>query len=168
VGEPWRVGLAYEKGGTTIQAVWTFDHLLRTVYAEDAEARSLTETDLPTAPSTPRHLAAVGRPVAPNPAASTPAAADPTAAGEADDGDLLERLQTKRGVREAIAEGSDETEDAEEYEGFGPQLREAEVGFASGGSVSARPHTSRRGSRGGRAPMPKWDEIVFGTSTEEP
>jgi len=180
-GEPWRVGLAYEKGGTTVQAVWTFDHQLRTVIAEDAESRSLTETDVPTAPSTPRHLAAVGRPVAPSPTepAAPPEPETPEAFdGEADtatpegaegnpeeDGDLLDRLQAKRGVREAVRESSEEAEEDDEFEGFGPQLREAEVGFAAGGA-SPRART-RRGGRTGRAPMPKWDEIVFGTSTDE-
>jgi len=176
-GELWRVALAYEKGGTTVQAVWTFDHQLRTVLAEDAESRSLTETDVPTAPSTPRHLAAVGRPVAPNPAVPSPAAppesgaapepseaADPTEDPE-EAGDLLDRLKAKRGVREAVQETSEE-EDEDEFEGFGPQIREAEVGFAAGGASPGRPRT-RRGGRAGRAPMPKWDEIVFGTTTDE-
>lgn len=179
-GELWRVALAYERGETTVQAVWTFDHRLRTVAAEDPESRWLTETDIPTASATPRHLAAVGRPVTPSPSAmpkSPPpgsATASETTRGDSDpmddpreDDDLLDRLQAKRGVRESVREAS-EVDDDDEFEGFGPRhLREAEVGFAAGGSPSPRPRASRRGGRGGRAPMPKWDEIVFGSTTDE-
>jgi len=172
-GSPWRVALAYAKGDATVQAVWTFDHQVRTITADDAESRSLTETDILDSPVSPRHLAPVGRPVAPRPLAPRPAApGDPEEATEAPqtaDG-LLEELQAKRGVREAVSEALGE--DDEEFEGFGPMhLREAEVGFASGGSASARPRArpsaSKRQGRGGRAPMPKWDEIVFGATTDE-
>lgn len=168
-GSPWRVALAYDKGGKTVQAVWTFDHQIRTVFAEDAESRWLTETDILDSPVSPRHLAPVGRPVAPRPTVPHPAApGGPEEAVEAPqtaDG-LLEQLQAKRGVREAVSEALDE--DDEEFEGFGPlRLREAEVGFASRGSALVNPRASRRHGRGGRAPMPKWDEIVFGATTDE-
>ncbi|MBN2176094.1 MAG: DUF3071 domain-containing protein [Demequinaceae bacterium] len=172
-GSPWRVALAYEKDGKTVQAVWTFDHLLRTVVAEDAESRWLTETDILDTPASPRHLAPVGRPVLPRPAPPTPEALSPatgtapeaTEAPEEPEG-LLEHLQAKRGVREAVSAALEE--DDEEFEGFGPQrLREAEIGFAAGGAAPSRPRSSRRPRHGGRAQMPKWDEIVFGATTDE-
>jgi hypothetical protein len=184
-GSPWRVALAYEKGDATVQAVWTFDHQIRTVVAEDEESRWLTETDIFDTPANPRHLAPVGRPVSPRPDAppsvdpqradARPSGASPStvgapgeATGASQKGDgLLEELQAKRGVREAVSATLDE--DDEEFEGFGPQrLREAEAGFAGGGSAPARPRSSRRPRHGGRAPMPKWDEIVFGATTDEP
>jgi hypothetical protein len=183
-GSPWRVAVAWDAGQGTVRAMWTFDHLARTVLAEDADARWLTETDLLDAPARPRHLAPVRQPgvnptVTPFRERPNPASVDATPVEGADNEgvspdarpaagpttELLAELQAKRGVREPIVE--DEI-DEEEFEGFGPlNMREVEVGFASGGS-SGRRHGGPRSHRsGGRAPMPRWDEIVFGTTTDE-
>ena len=177
LGSPWRVAVTYVTSGRTVQAMWTFDHQARTITAEDPESRWLTETDVFDAPANPRHLSPVARPTMPTFRPSV-APVRETASDDGGDGeptesrpvqttdDLLRQLQEKRGVREAVVEAADE--DDEEFEGFGPRrMREAEVGFAAGGSVPARSRASRRPRHGGRAPMPKWDEIVFGATTDE-
>ncbi len=191
-GSPWRVSVAWDLGQGTVRAMWTFDHLARTVVAEDADARWLTEVDILDAPAPRRHLSPVRHPDAapaavPRPERRAPVPGDAAAPGGASpdtrddalfDGqaeapraaagprtELLAELQAKRGVREPIV---DDEADEEEFEGFGPlHLREAEVGFASGGSSPTRTGAPRRHPRGGRVQVPRWDEIVFGASTDE-
>lgn len=187
-GSPWRVAVAYIHAGATIQAVWTFDHLARTVTAEDPESRWLTETDLFDVPAPRRHLAPVGGTVASRPAAPSPhetpveASAQPEMEPEPlTTEELLVALQAKRGVRERAIEAVDEDADNEEFEGFGPvRMREAGLGSTSGssfrtsgggggeGSSPARRTSPRRHPRTGRVAVPRWDEIVFGARTEEP
>jgi hypothetical protein len=203
-GTPWRVAVAWDAGQGTVRAMWTFDHLARTVVAEDADARWLTEVDLLDIPTPRRHLSPVRQPDAapsaplpsthPDRRVGTPGDGVSSGAGSPDPRDdapldgqidtprapgptteLLAELQAKRGVREPIV---NDEEDEEEFEGFGPlHLREAEVGFASGGSFrptngvdgppSSRRSSTRRHPRGARVQVPRWDEIVFGASTDE-
>jgi hypothetical protein len=171
-GSPWRVAVAWDAGQGTVRAMWTFDHLARTVFAEDADARWLTEVDLLDAPAPRRHLSPVRHPES-APAASPDSRDDAPFEGQADEPreaagprtELLAALQAKRGVREPIV---DDEVDEEEFEGFGPlHLREAEVGFASGGSSPTRAGASRKHARGGRVQVPRWDEIVFGATSDE-
>ncbi len=162
-GSPWRVSVAWDAGQGVVRAMWTFDHLARTVVAEDEDARWLTEVDLLDVPSPRRHLSPVRHPNAQDDVPVDGHSDAPQAAGPKTQ--LLAELQAKRGVREPIV---DDEVGEEEFEGFGPlHLREAEVGFASGGSSPTRGSPARRHPRGGRVQVPRWDEIVFGATTDE-
>ncbi|MBX9244770.1 DUF3071 domain-containing protein, partial [Actinotalea ferrariae] len=128
---PWTVEVAFDAAGSTRSARWTFEPSTRTLRAVDDEARWLSETELAEGPIPRRHLAAVPggvfdvevdaalRPLLASvdlPPETPPAEPepDPTHA-------LLDDLSGRRGVRQPVDEGDDEPEDAEEFEGFGPQ-----------------------------------------------
>ncbi len=129
---PWTVRLDFEVGDDARTARWSFDPAARTVHALDDEARWLSETELADQPIPRRHLAAVRlheidtdvevalRPVldavdAPAEPEEEPDEPDPLAATEA----LLDDLHGKRGVRQPLEEDLDD--DADDFEGFGPQ-----------------------------------------------
>ncbi|WP_225754578.1 septation protein SepH [Actinotalea sp. Marseille-Q4924] len=127
----WTVEVSFSVGGSPRSACWTFDGSARTVRAEDDEARWLSETDLGDAPIPRRHLAAVRasgevdvdaalRPLLASvdlsPAAPEPEPEDPMHATAA----LLDDLTDRRGVRQQV-EVTDDEDDDEAFEGFGPQ-----------------------------------------------
>jgi hypothetical protein len=123
---PWVVLARFAVGDVHHEARWTFDQSARSVSADEDEARWLSETEIADEPVSRRHLAAVrdvvfdfdttvaaaaaGRDAAPEPEPE-PELVDETHT-------LLDDLRTRRGVRQAIEVGD---EDAEEFEGFGPQ-----------------------------------------------
>ncbi|HQY33367.1 septation protein SepH [Actinotalea sp.] len=128
---PWTVEVTFEVGDDERSARWTFDQANRSVRANDDEARWLSETDLSDEPIPRRHLAAVRstvfdvevddalRPVLASvdqPALQAAPEPDPDEATHA----LLDDLADRRGVRQPLEE-SDDDEDGEEFEGFGPQ-----------------------------------------------
>lgn len=102
---------------------------------------------------------------------------------------LLEDLQSRRGVRETIDMGDDEpassasvNDSHDRFEGFGParsMRRGAQAGpsakpagtaSASQGGAIAPPAPANasqdKKARKGRASVPSWDEIVFGTKND--
>lgn len=189
-GEPWQVCVDFSIDGRTSRALWTFDHTVRSLTAQDDEARWLTETELLDVPIPQRHLTSVrarneggnvrplheSRPVVP--------VADPPTATEA----LLSDLDGRRGTRDPVPlEDSDDDDPG--FEGFGPatKAREAEVGFDSrpprsmphpAGSGRDRPDENvpadepaatagpKKPVKKGRASVPSWDEIVFGAKSD--
>lgn len=221
VDEPWQVSASYVAGGRNVRACWTFDHSARAVTAEDDEARWLTETELLDVPIPKRHLSAVrGEDDEATPLNETrpPAVTVPADSSQGDfhvDNDgydgpvpaagaegeldfevnpteaLLEDLQGRRGMREAIE--PDDFEDDDEdggFEGFGPaaKARTADVGFTATGKTMPHPAGSarredagapasadasaaergeKRAPKKGRASVPSWDEIVFGAKSED-
>lgn len=195
VDEPWKVAADYTVAGRAIRALWTFDHISRTLTAEDEESGWLTETELLEAPIPRRHLSAVRADVEPleprRPAPVAPARAadaDVDAASEASTDvappvdpteELLDGLAAKRGTRESIDmdEDDDLDEDDERFEGFGPAARRASQPSAKPSAPQAKPQppaTPASGtreapaskSRKGRASVPSWDEIVFGAKND--
>ncbi len=126
--EPWRVAADFATAGRTVRAMWTFDHVAKTLTAEDDESTWLTETELLEAPIPRRHLAAVRPDVA---SAGAPLVATrPTVPGTVheapvDDlspGDaLLQGLADRRGTREPVEFDDDDDDDDEAFEGFGPR-----------------------------------------------
>jgi len=127
---PWVVLARFTVGDVDHEARWTFDASARSVTADEDEARWLSETELPDEPVARRHLAAVrdvvfdfqttvdataAVPVVPEPDDAPDDAPDP----REETANLLDDLQSRRGVRQAL-EVEDEG-DAEEFEGFGPQ-----------------------------------------------
>lgn len=193
-GGAWQVGVDFPAEGRFVQATWTFDHAARTITANDPESRWLTEVELSDIDAPARHLASVDTPRAPADPAAVSATVTPLRAQAAAPvappqeapratENLLEQLGAKRGTRESVLDDvdtADDLADDEEFEGFGPvQMREAEVGFAAGraslgsgahpaGRSAAEPREARakRPHRKGRAPLPRWDEIVFGAKSD--
>jgi len=158
VDEPWQVAVEFAGGGSTVRALWSFDHTARSLTAEDDESRWLTETELLDVPIPRRHLSAV--PSAEAPSAEDDARPLPTrrpavplggvdadggeAAEEADGAStteaLLEDLDARRGTREGVLD-FDVDDEGDDFEGFGPatRAREADVGFTT------MPHPSTQG-----------------------
>jgi len=190
VDEPWRVCVDFQIDGRLSRAVWTYDHGARSLTADDEEACWLTETELLDAPIPLRHLAAVKLDAEPRPSRPTAPAVDrvvsdgapPSAAIPMPDPHaltpteaLLEDLNGKRGTREPVDLGEDDDE-PEVFEGFGPArtTRTAEVGFGAKAPEAepeqpqeptrapATPANGTERKKRGRAPVPSWDEIVFG------
>ncbi|MDM7853572.1 septation protein SepH [Cellulomonas alba] len=121
---PWLVLARFAVGDVEHEARWTFDVASRALVADEDEARWLSETELPDEPVARRHLAAVRDVVfdftndvptlrEPVVAAAEPQVADP----EETTHSLLDDLRSRRGVRQPV----ELDEDAEEFEGFGPQ-----------------------------------------------
>jgi len=192
VDEPWQVTADYQVAGRTIRARWTFDHVAKSLRAQDDESAWLTETELLEAPIPRRHLSAVRADVteleAHRPAAVTSAHPDADASAlddEAEPVDLLEDLAARRGTREPINMDELDDEDDEEFEGFGPARgsngQAARPGAATPPGATPTPSPSHPAggaarpaansaptqkeaprSRKGRASVPSWDEIVFG------
>ncbi|PKQ25785.1 MAG: DUF3071 domain-containing protein [Actinobacteria bacterium HGW-Actinobacteria-4] len=194
-GEPWQVCVDFTIDGRTSRALWTFDHTVRSLTAQDDEARWLTETELLDVPIPQRHLTSVRageaasatvRPLRESRPASPGGAAEPEAPSPTEA--LLNDLASRRGTREAIP--IDESDDDDPgFEGFGPaaKAREAEVGFGAPGPQSM-PHPAgsgrdqsprdepiepptptvgqKRPAKKGRASVPSWDEIVFGAKND--
>lgn len=169
VDEPWQVAVEFAGGGTTVRALWSFDHTARSLTAEDDESRWLTETELLDVPIPRRHLSAVpsgeddGRPLpARRPAAplgeigaglEDEAAADnaePDGTETATTEALLEDLDARRGTREGVLD-FDVDDEGDDFEGFGPaaRAREADVGFGA-----SMPHPSTQGRAVGDAGAP--------------
>ncbi len=120
---PWTVFARFSVADETREARWTFDASRRTVVADEDEARWLSETEIADEPVSRRHLAAVrdvvfdfqadgsvttGDVVPPVP---EPDPVDETHA-------LLDDLRARRGTRQTLEL---EDDDADEFEGFGPQ-----------------------------------------------
>ncbi len=193
VDEPWKVALDFKVAGRNVRAVWTYDHVGKALTAEDEESAWLTETELLEAPIPRRHLAAVRaegasvtgavrRPLLPasEPTAHVPSPADADAADPlVDEHDatqaLLDDLQSKRGSRESIEV---EDEPVERFEGFGPaqaaarrnEARKRDDARATTGATPQpqapeQPADDRKPKKG-RASVPSWDEIVFGTRND--
>ncbi|WP_029287759.1 septation protein SepH [Cellulomonas sp. HZM] len=128
---PWNVVARFAVDGTQHEARWVFDVAARSLTADEDEARWLSETELPDEPVARRHLAAVRDVVfdfqttvtAPVPAQQVvvpaPEPADDRADGPQDaTAALLDDLRSRRGVRQELSE---DDEDGEQFEGFGPQ-----------------------------------------------
>jgi len=126
---PWVVLARFSVDDAHHEARWIFDQSARSVTADEDEARWLSETEIAEEPAARRHLAAVRdvvfdfqTTVAADTAArsTTPgkAVADPVPEPVDETHVLLDDLSTRRGVRQAIEV---EDEDADEFEGFGPQ-----------------------------------------------
>jgi hypothetical protein len=194
-GEPWQVCVDFTIDGRTSRALWSFDHTVRSLTAQDDEARWLTETELLDVPIPQRHLTSVtagegvgtavrplraSRPAVPG-GDPEPVTASPTEA-------LLSDLDGRRGTREVMPMDENDDDDPG-FEGFGPaaKAREAEVGFATTG-LRPMPHPAGKGrptstdhdpadpptpvvgqkrpAKKGRASVPSWDEIVFGAKND--
>ncbi|GEK19737.1 septation protein SepH [Cellulomonas xylanilytica] len=200
---PWVVLARFAVGDTEHEARWTFDLARRTVVADEDEARWLSETELPDEPVSRRHLAAVRDVVfdfqgdALHPSGEVTAEEpEPVAAPVPDPHEetasLLDDLRSRRGVRQTVELDDD---DAEEFEGFGPQhafdfgrpdasvpgahpvdadpaaeaqVYPAPVAVPEPVTTPAAEHedAERPRSRRGRAKVPSWDEIVFGAKPE--
>ncbi len=126
---PWTVSVAFTVADVDVRARWTFDTQARSVHALEDEARWLSETEIVDEPIQRRHLEAVRdvvfdvqadgvlRPVlssvddlAGAPDEPLPEPDDPTAT-------LLDDLRFRRGIRQQV----EYDDDADEFEGFGPQ-----------------------------------------------
>ncbi|HWJ84300.1 MAG TPA: septation protein SepH [Cellulomonas sp.] len=122
---PWVVLARFTVGDVSHEARWTFDASARSVTADEDEARWLSETELADEPVARRHLSAVRDVVFDFQTTVEATAAIPTVEPEpepdpqAETDTLLDDLRTRRGVRQAV--DVDDDEDAEEFEGFGPQ-----------------------------------------------
>jgi len=122
---PWVVLARFTAGDVHHEARWTFDQSARSVTADEDEARWLSETEIADEPVARRHLAAVRDVVFDfdTTVAAAAAGRDATTEPEPDPVDethtLLDDLRTRRGVRQAVEVEDDE--DADEFEGFGPQ-----------------------------------------------
>ncbi|GEA85208.1 septation protein SepH [Cellulomonas gelida] len=128
---PWFVLARFTVDDSPREARWSFDPAARSLVADEDEARWLSETELPDEPVSRRHLAAVRDVVFDF---ESVAAVRSIAGPDQADGDtheqpavdpqeqthaLLDDLQARRGVRQAVdAEGD---EDDSQFEGFGPQ-----------------------------------------------
>lgn len=197
---PWVVLARFAVGDVEHEARWTFDLAKRTVVADEDEARWLSETELPDEPVSRRHLAAVrdvvfdfqGDGILPVPQDVAADEPEPVPDPQEETASLLDDLRSRRGVRQAV----ELDDDAEEFEGFGPQhafdfgrpdssvpgahpvdadpAAEAQVYPAP--AVVPEPVTTPaaehedaerpRAARRGRAKVPSWDEIVFGAKPE--
>lgn len=190
IDEPWKVAADYRVEGRSVRALWTFDHMAKALTAEDDEATWLTETELLDAPVPRRHLSAVRAESGPiplhphrpaSPTAPEPATVDHEADRDTTDA-LLEDLASRRGTREPI----EMEDDDDPFEGFGPARgaapgRPTSIPHPAG---SARPTEARadqdptsgasetptegadKRPRKGRASVPSWDEIVFGSKND--
>ncbi|MEZ0447788.1 septation protein SepH [Cellulomonas sp. ICMP 17802] len=202
---PWVVLARFAVGDTEHEARWTFDPAKRTVVAVEDEARWLSETEIPDEPVSRRHLAAVRdvvfdfqgdgptlRPQDDEVAVEQAPPPDP----QEQTASLLDDLRSRRGVRQAVELGDEDDDDAEAFEGFGPQhafdfgrldasVPGAHPAEAADEAVVYPPPTAvpepvttpaaaavehdeaeRPRSRRGRAKVPSWDEIVFGAKPE--
>ncbi len=127
---PWFVLARFTVDDSPREARWSFDPAARTLVADEDEARWLSETELPDEPVSRRHLAAVRDVVFDF---ESVAAVRPIGGGDQADGDtheqpavdpqeqthaLLDDLQARRGVRQAV---EPEEDDDAQFEGFGPQ-----------------------------------------------
>ncbi|WP_291382511.1 septation protein SepH [Demequina sp.] len=192
IDEPWKVAADYRVDGRSVRALWSFDHVAKALTAEDDESTWLTETELLDAPVPRRHLSAVRAESGPIPLhphrPASPTAAGPAAVDQEADRDttdaLLEDLASRRGTREPL-EIEDDDDDA--FEGFGParggasdrstsmphpagSARPAAPAPAHLDSPASTPETPVEGAdkrpRKGRASVPSWDEIVFGSKND--
>lgn len=126
---PWTVAVAFTVAEVDVTARWTFDTQARSVHALEDEARWLSETEIVDEPIQRRHLEAVRdvvfdvqadgvlRPLlstvddaGSTPGEPVPEPDDPTAT-------LLDDLRFRRGIRQQV----EYDDDADEFEGFGPQ-----------------------------------------------
>ncbi|HEX7806560.1 MAG TPA: septation protein SepH, partial [Cellulomonas sp.] len=134
---PWFVVARFMVGdGDEREARWTFDPAKRVVQADEDEARWLSETEIADEPIPRRHLAAVRdvvfdveatgavRPVLESVDAHADRVDELEATPEPDPRErthaLLDDLSSRRGIRQQI-DLEDDTDDEEEFEGFGPQ-----------------------------------------------
>ena len=134
---PWLVVARFRVGdGDEREARWTFDPAKRVVQADEDEARWLSETEIADEPIPRRHLAAVRdvvfdveangavRPVLESVDVRTDRPDKLEPAPEPDPHErtnaLLDDLSSRRGIRQQI-DLDDDTDDDEEFEGFGPQ-----------------------------------------------
>lgn len=189
--EPWKVAVDFRVAGRVVRALWTYDHVGKALTAEDEESAWLTETELLEAPIPRRHLAAVrpDRPeavetaqveAAPHPrsvdallAADDELEADDVVDDEADPTEaLLEDLAAKRGTRQSVEIDEDDVAE-ERFEGFGParaaarrQEQPRHTKPAPGPAPLPTAAPDDRKARKGRASVPSWDEIVFGTKND--
>ncbi|MGV8978692.1 MAG: septation protein SepH [Cellulomonas sp.] len=136
---PWFVVARFMVGdGDERAARWTFDPAKRVVQADEDEARWLSETEIADEPIPRRHLAAVRdvvfdveangavRPVLESVDAHADRRDEPEPAPKPDPHErtnaLLDDLSSRRGIRQQIDLDDDaDTDDEEEFEGFGPQ-----------------------------------------------
>jgi len=127
---PWYVLARFRVDDTPHEARWTFDPAARALVADEDEARWLSETELPDEPVSRRHLSAVRDVVFDLESSGTLRASDgpldddtheqpPVADPQERTHALLDDLQARRGVRQAVDESADD-EDGD-FEGFGPQ-----------------------------------------------
>lgn len=170
----------FELEGKQNKATWLYDPKRLALIPENASAISLSSGDKIAAPA-PR-LRPVSTPISdftsnladtveivrepPSPASQfTPPA--PTAAPISDTADLLEALRKKRNERELL-EDQEETPHTE-FLSVVPDLDE-QPGFADE-DISQEPEIvvadNPPAPKKGRASIPSWDEIVFGTKTED-
>lgn len=130
---PWTVHVEYTGEQGPRRAAWTFDPQARTLSALDDESRWLSETEIPDEPVRRRHLSPVrsrvfdieAEPLEPSATLSPQTPPSTASAVEADETSrILHDLRTRRGVRQAVEEGielEDSAEEHDQFEGFGPQ-----------------------------------------------
>jgi hypothetical protein len=171
----------FELEGKQNKATWLYDPKRLALIPENESAISLSSGDKIAEPA-PR-LRPVSAPVSnftsnladtleivrepPKPTSSQYSAPTPTVAPISDTADLLEALRKKRNEREMleVQEEAPHTEflsvvpDLDEQPGFADEdvSQEPEI------VVTDNPPPTRKG----RASIPSWDEIVFGTKTED-
>lgn len=171
----------FELEGKQNKATWLYDPKRLALIPENASAISLSSGDKIAAPA-PR-LRPVSAPISdftsnladtveivrePSmPASSQFTAATPMVAPISDTADLLEALRKKRNERELL-EDHEETPHTE-FLSVVPDLDE-QPGFADE-DISQEPENvvpeNSPAPKKGRASIPSWDEIVFGTKTED-
>lgn len=127
---PWVVVVRFAIGEAESEARWTYDAQVRSVQALEDEARWLSETEIADEPIPRRHLTAVRdmvfdveatgavRPVLASVDGPPPAEPEPEPDPQEQTAALLDDLRGRRGIRQQVELDDD---DAEAFEGFGPQ-----------------------------------------------
>jgi hypothetical protein len=170
----------FELDGKQNKATWLYDPKRLALIPENASAISLSSGDKIAAPA-PR-LRPVSTPISdftsnladtveivrePPKPASQFTAPTPTAAPISDTADLLDALRKKRNERELLE--NQEENSHTEFLSVVPDLDE-QPGFADE-DISQEPEIvvpeNPPAPKKGRASIPSWDEIVFGTKTED-
>lgn len=193
-GVGWVVKLAFTADQIDHDARWTFDPKRHALAPLNNEAMNLSQQGAPSGSLLPR-LRAVdsGEPQldqsrfdsgafvveeaapqpepAPSPAVRMLPRREPEPAPVGNQtADLLDALRRRRGEREAAS--YDDTESARAAHPSTGSIRVIEVPLPQADDqepeqVPTAPQPIARGSRKGRAAMPSWDEIVFGTRPDD-
>ena len=162
----WVVTLSFADDDLSRTAQWVLNSTLGSVTALDSAATELTETVAP--PSTVRALFAPASavPASPHEAHGLPT---PRTNDMAQQEKLLADLNAARGKRQVVFEdidGLDLDEESQTIEDPDTLPLPAETPPAPASKQPAEPAPATKRRRG-RKPVPTWDEIVFGTRSDD-
>jgi hypothetical protein len=162
----WTVQASFASGRATRGAIWRFDPARRTVLPADEDALWLTEGEDALAVASGRRLSAVARPSEQPPAdPSTPSAG--TSAGAPSGASRVDGFAggtdaDGQDARLAEEPGDDQSDRLGEAVAGGPGGAGQGQGMPTGGA-SVTAGRARARSRGRRASVPSWDDILLGT-----